>query len=86
MKKALKVIGYALAGLILIVVLAALLIRFVFKEQMIAYVSKIEEKERIDLLRYPRHTLPTRYATVSFIGKTRFRHKRYMRISVSTPY
>ena len=52
MKKALKVIGYALAGLILIVVLAALLIRFVFKEQMIAYVSKIEEKERIDLLRY----------------------------------
>ena len=44
MKKALKVIGYALAGLILIVVLAALLIRFVFKEQMIAYVSKIEEK------------------------------------------
>lgn len=88
MKKALKVIGYALAGLILIVVLAALLIRFVFKEQMIAYVSKIEEKERIDLLRHatPRHTLPIRYATVSFIGKTRFRHKRYMRISVSTPY
>lgn len=63
MKKALKVIGYALAGLILIVILAALLIRFVFKEQMIAYVSKIEEKERIDLLR---HAIRFRYGTLPF--------------------
>lgn len=63
MKKALKVIGYALAGLILIVVLAALLIRFVFKEQMIAYVSKIEEKERIDLLR---HATPYASDTVRY--------------------
>ena len=63
MKKALKVIGYALAGLILIVILAALLIRFVFKEQMVAYVSKIEEKERIDLLR---HATPYASDTVRY--------------------
>ena len=51
MKKTLKIIGYTLAGLILIFIIAALLIRFVFKEQMIAYTSKLEEKERIELLR-----------------------------------
>ena len=48
MKKTLKIIGYTLAGLILIFIIAALLIRFVFKEQMIAYTSKLEEKERIE--------------------------------------
>ena len=47
MKKTLKIIGYTLAGLILILITSALLIRFVFKEQMIAYTSKLEEKERI---------------------------------------
>ena len=46
MKKTLKIIGYTLAGLILILITSALLIRFVFKEQMIAYTSKLEEKER----------------------------------------
>ena len=51
MKKILKIIGYILAGLILILITSALLIRFVFKEQMIAYTSKLEEKERIELLR-----------------------------------
>ena len=51
MKKILKIIGYILAGLILIFIIAALLIRFVFKEQMIAYTSKLEETERIELLR-----------------------------------
>ena len=51
MKKILKIIGYTLAGLILIFIIAALLIRFVFKEQMIAYTSKLEETERIELLR-----------------------------------
>ena len=51
MKKTLKIIGYTLAGLILIFIIAALLIRFVFKEQMIAYTSKLEETERIELLR-----------------------------------
>ena len=51
MKKTLKIIGYTLVGLILIFITAALLIRFVFKEQMIAYTSKLEEKERIELLR-----------------------------------
>ena len=51
MKKTLKIIGYTLAGLILILITSALLIRFVFKEQMIAYTSKLEEKERIELLR-----------------------------------
>ena len=35
MKKILKIIGYILAGLILILITSALLIRFVFKEQMI---------------------------------------------------
>ena len=43
--------GYTLVGLILIFITAALLIRFVFKEQMIAYTSKLEETERIELLR-----------------------------------
>lgn len=33
MKKILKIIGYILAGLILILITSALLIRFVFKEQ-----------------------------------------------------
>lgn len=51
MKKTLKIIGYTLVGLILIFITAALLIRFVFKEQMIAYTSKLEETERIELLR-----------------------------------
>ena len=51
MKKILKIIGYILAGLILILITSALLIRFVFKEQMIAYTSKLEETERIELLR-----------------------------------
>ena len=51
MKKILKIIGYILVGLILILITSALLIRFVFKEQMIAYTSKLEEKERIELLR-----------------------------------
>ena len=51
MKKTLKIIGYTLAGLILILITSALLIRFVFKEQMIAYTSKLEETERIELLR-----------------------------------
>ena len=46
MKKILKIIGYILVGLILILITSALLIRFVFKEQMIAYTSKLEEKER----------------------------------------
>ena len=59
MKKTLKIIGYTLAGLILIFIIAALLIRFVFKEQMIAYTSKLEEKERI------------RYGTLSFCVSTR---------------
>ena len=51
MKKTLKIIGYTLVGLILIFITAALLIRFVFKKQMIAYTSKLEETERIELLR-----------------------------------
>ena len=55
MKKILKIIGYILVGLILILITSALLIRFVFKEQMIAYTSKLEEKERIELLRNATH-------------------------------
>ena len=47
MKKTLKIIGYTLAGLILILITSALLIRFVFKEQMIAYTSKLEENRII---------------------------------------
>ena len=86
MKKILKIIGYILAGLILIFIIAALLIRFVFKEQMIAYTSKLEETERIELLRNA-----TPYASDTahyhlYINKTRFRHKRYAHISASTPY
>ena len=98
MKKILKIIGYTLAGLILILITSALLIRFVFKEQMIAYTSKLEEKERIELLRnatpyalsnyyvMPHHTLPIRHIIILYINKTRFRHKRYARISALTPY
>ena len=83
MKKTLKIIGYILAGLILIFIIAALLIRFVFKEQMIAYTSKLEEKERIELLR---NATPYAHIIILYINKTRFRHKRYVRISASTPY
>ena len=57
MKKILKIIGYILAGLILILITSALLIRFVFKEQMIAYTSKLEEKHK----RYARISALTPY-------------------------
>jgi len=69
MKKTLKIIGYTLVGLILIFITAALLIRFVFKEQMIAYTSKLEETERIELLRNA--TPYFRYGTLSFYISTR---------------
>ena len=79
MKKILKIIGYILAGLILILITSALLIRFVFKEQMIAYTSK-------NYYAMPRHTLLIRHIIILCINKTHFKHKRYARISALTPY
>lgn len=86
MKKTLKIIGYTLVGLILIFITAALLIRFVFKEQMIAYTSKLEGTERIELLRNATPYASDTALIILCINKTHFKHKRYARISALTPY
>ena len=60
MKKVLKTIGYTLGGLVILLIIACLLIRFAFKEQVIAYINKQQKKEYIELLRnatpYTTHT------------------------------
>ena len=60
MKKVLKTIGYTLGGLVILLIIACLLIRFAFKEQVIAYINKQQKKEYVELLRnatpYTTHT------------------------------
>ncbi|MBD8042131.1 hypothetical protein H9625_17200 [Phocaeicola sp. Sa1CVN1] len=50
-KKILKTIGYTLGGLVILLIIACLLIRFAFKEQVIAYINKQQKKEYVELLR-----------------------------------
>lgn len=51
MKKAIKIMGYTLGGLIIVLLIAFLLIRFAFKQQTTSYLYKIKQKGYTELLR-----------------------------------